>query len=80
MENLTNQIIELDNGSKYFILRQALYKGVTYFLAVEVSDDGEKFTNNFIFLERKDEEGQFIVEEVEDEHILSVLAKNIKIE
>ncbi len=80
MENLTNQILELDTGHKYFILRQALYKGVTYYLAIEVTEDEESFTNNFLFLERIDDGGKFIVREVTDENILSVLAKNIKIE
>ena len=31
MENLTNQVLELANGKKCFILRQAVYKGNTYF-------------------------------------------------
>ena len=79
MENLTNQVITLDNNQKYFILRQALYKGKTYYLAAEVTEDEENFTNKFLFLERKDDGGEFYVEEVTDEKILSVLAKNIKI-
>ncbi|MBQ6284990.1 MAG: hypothetical protein IJK67_01580 [Bacilli bacterium] len=80
MENLTNQILELDSGKKYFVLRQALYKGVTYYLAVEVTEDEENFTNNFLFFERIDKDGKFTVKEVTDENILTVLAKNIKIE
>jgi hypothetical protein len=80
MENLTNQVITLDNNKKYFILRQALYKGKTYYLAAEVTEDEEHFTNKFLFLERKDDNGDFYVEEVTDEKILSVLAKNIKVE
>ncbi len=80
MENLTNQVITLDNNHKYFILRQALYKGKTYFLAAEVTDDEEHFTNKFIFLEKTDDAEQFMVEEVTDENILAVLAKNIKVD
>ena len=41
MENLTNQVLKLENGSNYFILRQATYKGVTYFLAAEITADEE---------------------------------------
>ena len=47
MENLTNQVITLDNNQKYFILRQALYKGKTYYLAAEVTEDEENFTNKY---------------------------------
>ena len=28
MENRINHIIKLDNGKKYFILKQAIYKGL----------------------------------------------------
>ncbi len=79
MENLTNQILDLANGKKYFVLRQAVYKGTTYFLGAEVTDDEEDFTNNFVFLEKVGTEG-LKVKKVTDENIISILAKNIKIE
>lgn len=80
MENLTNQVLTLDNGNMYFVLRQAVYKGKTYYFCAEVTKDGENFTNKFIFLVKLDNEANFSVEEVTDKNILSVLAKNIKIE
>jgi len=81
MENLTNQILRLDDNSGYFVLRQALYKGKTYFFVVGVTEDGENFTNDFLFLEKIDnEDGTYGVEEVIDENVLSVLAKNIKLD
>ena len=79
MENLTNQILDLENGKKYFVLRQAVYKGVTYFLGAEVTEDEEDFTNNFVFLEKVGDEG-LKVKVVKDENVISVLAKNIRIE
>jgi len=79
MDNITNQILELDNGKKYFVLRQAVYKGVSYFLGAEVTPDEEDFTNNFIFLERVGE-GDLTVKKVTDPSIIEVLSKNIKIE
>ncbi len=80
MENLTNQILELKSGKKYFVLRQATYKGTTYFLGAEVTDDGEDFTNEFIFLEKVDGGANFSVKEVSDSQVLEVLAKNIKLD
>ena len=80
MENLTNQVLRLANGKKYFILRQALYKGVTYFLAAQLTDDEEDFTNDFIFLENISEEEKMQVKKVSDPAILEVLAKNIKLD
>lgn len=79
MENITNQILKLASGKQYFVLRQAVYKGVTYFLGAEVTPDGEDFTNEFVFLERVGEEG-LKVKKVTDQNILEVLARNIKID
>ena len=80
MDNLTNQILKLNSGISYFVLRQAAYKGGTYFLGAEVTPDGEDFTNNFAFLERVDVDGKFCVKEVTDKSVLEVLAKNIKLD
>lgn len=81
MENLTNQILELDNDRKFFVLRQAVYKGITYYFAAEVLENEEDFTGEFIFLERKNgEDESFSVEEVTDNEILKVLVKNVKLD
>ena len=79
MENITNQILDLENGKKYFVLRQAVYKGVTYFLGAELTPDEEDFTNEFVFLERVAGE-ELMVKKVKDKSVIEVLAKNIKIE
>ena len=79
MDNITNQVLDLANGKKYFILRQAVFKGVTYFLGAELTPDEEDFTNNFVFLERVGD-GDLMVKKVTDQAVIDVLAKNIKIE
>ena len=38
MENLTNQILKLKSGKNYFVLRQAAYKGITYYFGAEAED------------------------------------------
>jgi hypothetical protein len=80
MENLTNQVLTLANGNNYLVLRQAVYRGVVYFLAAEVTPDGEDFTNEFVFFEKTDTDGKFNVKKVKDEAILKVLANNIKLD
>ena len=80
MNNLTNQILALKSGKQYFVLRQASYKGVTYFLGALTTPDGEDFTNDFAFLEKVDKYGKFFVKEVTDKAVLDVLAKNIKLD
>lgn len=80
MENRTDQIIEINGKDKYYILRQALYRGSTYYLVAKVTEDGEDFTDEILFLERIDSDGGSRVKQVTDPKILEVLAKNIKID
>ena len=70
MDNITNQVLELSNGEKYFVIRQAVYKGTTYFFVGKLTDDEEDYTNEFACLERVGT----------DESVIEVLAKNIKID
>ena len=79
MDNITNQVLRLEDDTAYFVLRQAVYKGKTYFLGAELTPDGEDFTNNFVFLEKL-EGDELEVQEVTDPEIIEILAKNIKIE
>ena len=80
MENLTNQVIKLEDGTRYFIIRQAVFRGSTYFLGAELTKDGDDFTNNFVFLEKLGFGDELILEVVTDKEIIEILGKNIKIE
>lgn len=42
MENRTNQVVELEDGKEYFVLRQIVYKGDTYYVTTELLDGKEK--------------------------------------
>ena len=80
MENITNQVIVLGNGKKYYVMRQALYKGSTYLLAAGVTENEEDFTDEFTFLERKVENEKAYIREVKDKEILKVLLQNITLD
>ena len=80
MENITNQVISLANGKKYYVMRQALYRGTTYLLAAGVEENEEKFTDEFTFLEVVIENNEKFIKEVKDNEVLKVLLQNIKIE
>ena len=80
MENLTNQVLKLANGKQYFVLRQAVYRGVTYYFGAELDETEEDFTNNFMFLEKIEKDGKLVVKEVKNQEILDVLCKNIKLD
>jgi len=80
VENITNQVIELASGLKFYIIRQALYKGTTYYLAAKVTEDEEDFENEIAFLEKVDKNGEEYVKIVKDSEVLSVLLNNISLD
>ena len=80
MENITNKVVELVDGRKFYVMRQALYKGVTYLFVAGVTEDEEDFTNDFAFMETKVEDGKTFYKLVEDKAVLEVLFKNITLD
>ena len=77
MENRINHIITLDNGKKYFILKQAIYKGDNFFVAAEVTGDEQNLTNNFLILHETKEDGKSIVRVEQDKEVLAIILKHL---
>ena len=77
MENRINHIITLDNGKKYFILKQAIYKGDNFFVVAEVTDDEQNLTNNFLILHETKEDGKNIVRVEQDKEVLAIILKHL---
>lgn len=54
MKNKINQIITLDDNTKYLILDQGVYLNKNYYLVSKLSDDFSDLTNHFsVFEETK---------------------------
>ena len=47
MKNKINRVITLANGKKYFVLKQAIYKGDNYYMVAEVTEDGNDLKEKF---------------------------------
>ena len=77
MENRINHIITLDNGKKYFILKQAIYRGDNFFVAAEVTEDEQNLTNNFLILHETKEDGKSIVRAEQDKEVLAIILKHL---
>lgn len=75
MENRTNKIIKFNDEEKYFVLKQAVYKGKNYYMTVRVTPDGENFTDEFQVLQEDNRDGKSYFSRVRDEQILNVLLK-----
>ncbi|MBQ2408860.1 MAG: hypothetical protein II309_05440 [Bacilli bacterium] len=80
MENRINQVVELENGKEYYILKQAVYGGDNYFVAAEVSEDGEDLKDKFIILHETKENGESYIEFENDSKIIQILLKHLHIE
>lgn len=82
MENKTNQIITLSSGREYYINRQILYKGKTYYVATlvdeELDKDGtEKPADEIVFFEQFTEGEKTMVIPVTDPEVIKLIAENL---
>lgn len=79
MENKINHVVELDNGKKYFILKQAIYLNENYFVVAEVTDDGEDLKENFLVLHETKDNGEAYVKIETDPKVLQIVLKHLDI-
>lgn len=77
MENRINQLMCLADGRKYAIMKQAIYKGVNYFVAARATDDEEDLKEEFEVFKEVDFEGAKAVEKVEDTKLIELICKNV---
>ena len=79
MENKINKIIELANGVEYFVMKQAIYKGESYYIVAEVTPDGEDLQEKFAVLHATIYEGKESVEFVDDPTILKTVLEHVEL-
>ena len=80
MENRINKIIVLDNGKKYIVLRQAVYREENYYAAAEVTEDEEDVTDVFAVLHEFDKDEDKLIEIVTDPKILKLILENLNVQ
>ncbi len=79
MINRTNQLMTLQDGKKYAIIRHVLYQGRTFYLAVEVTSDEEDIKEDSLqLLEQVMYEGQESIQKVTDAKVIKTILENIK--
>lgn len=82
MENRTNQIITLSSGREYYVNRQILYKGKTYYVATLVAEErdengNEKPADEIVFFEQFMEGEKEMVIPVSDPEVIKLIAENL---
>ena len=78
MESKINKVLELANGSKYYVINQAIYKGNNYYFVVRVTDDKEDIVDEFRLLEEKKIDGQTLLSTVEDPEMIQLLGQYLE--
>ena len=77
MENRINQVMELADGRKYVVIKQAIYKGNNYFVSMRLTDDEEDVTDEIIVFQEVEHEGQKSVQKVKDPNLFSLICKYV---
>lgn len=75
MENRINQVIKIDEYTKYLILRQAIYNNDNYFVCVRLIDN--ELSEDFELLHEIKENDNIYVELVTEEKTYNLLLRKL---
>ena len=77
MENRVNQVVSLDNGEDYVILKQAIYKGDSFYITSKLVDNIPS-TSDFTFFHQIETDGKLKLEKVTDMELIKYLYSYMK--
>lgn len=78
MENRINKIMTLNDGKKYIVLNQAIYKETNYFFVVRITEDESDVTDEFRIIEEVLKDGKRYIRNVEDQKMIGLLSKYLR--
>lgn len=79
MGNRINQVIKLDNGNNYVILKQAVYKNNNYYIASKLDLNDKPIAEDLSFFHEFSQNGELKIEEVTDIELMKYLYSYMKI-
>lgn len=77
MENRINQVMELENGKKYVVIKQAVYKDHNYFVSARLTDDEQDILEEYVIFEEVDYKGKKSVKKVTDSNLYKLIVKYV---
>ena len=80
MENRTNQIIELGDGTKYIIIRHLVFKDESYYISNRITDDEKDLLDEVMIMHEVKKDGKVFIEKVTDPELLQVIINNAQID
>ncbi len=73
-----NMIVVLENGEQYIILKEAMYYGKKYFLAMGLDENREVISSKVVILEEHVSGFDTYVSKVVDGNLITVLTRMFK--
>ena len=73
MINRINQVMELANGKKYVVIKQAIYKRNTYYVSLRLTDDEENVMEELVIFEEVEINGQKNMKKVKDYNLAKLI-------
>lgn len=68
---MIDKVIKLDNNLEYYVLDEMTYEGKNYLMGLQVDNEKEGITNNYIIVEsRKDLNGSAILVDIDSPELL----------
>lgn len=77
MINRINQVMELADGKKYVVVKQAIYKEKTYYVSLRLTDDEENVMEELVVFEEVDFNNKKSVQKVKDQNILKLVLEYV---
>jgi len=73
MESKINQVVKLETGDKYVILKQAVYKNENYYIASKLDKDDKPLADELMFFHEILFDDKLKFEEVGDTELIKYL-------
>lgn len=71
---MIDKVIALDNGLEYYVLDEMSYEGKNYLMGLQVDNEKEGITNNYIIVEgKKDINGNVTLVDIDNVQVLETV-------
>lgn len=71
---MIDKVITLDNGLEYYVLDEMSYEGKNYLMGLQVDNEKEGITNNYIIVESKrDINGNITLVDIDNVQVLETV-------
>ncbi len=77
MENKISKILTFDDGSKYIIAKQAVYKNEVYYIITSVNNEETEILDDFKLVKEVNKDGNMFMEEVTDKETVTIILKHL---